>query len=254
MVAEPEEFNGALGVSVLTRFLSYAGSSSSLFYKAGVAGSIRCGRLGQCPIMFLSFLGIGTKSTRSLYCTLGSAMHTRCRHFCRVLGSKELSRFRMGRFGVVCGDLYRRYVKGRVRGRMVHSVTILYRALDACCKRGMFLLLSRCSAPFVSTGSRKCCSRMETVLGHFLTASLGNGSCLRGTVLAKVREVTGRGVFSNLGGLIIYAIRSRSCSSYFNFARRRMGRLLTCYGTRFSSRLGGVCSKCRFNDASMCGP
>lgn len=77
---------------------------------------------------------------------------------------------------------------------------------------------------------------MEDLFG----TAFGAGPCVRHTVVAKVAHMSGRSVFSSLGGLGMVAAASDDCTADFKFARGRIfSTVRRCNLSNRGSAMGG---------------
>lgn len=138
------------------------------------------------------------------------------------------------------GRVVRRVTRhGTAISRVGRDLMLLAGTLTSCCTGPIVLLLSRCSIPVTGTDSGKCCSRVLRVVGKVLDASLGSGTTLQFTIVAKYLQVTGRDVFAKAGGFMSSAVASYHLGRCFKFARGSMRRLLQSTSTvRRSGSLG----------------
>ncbi len=133
----------------------------------------------------------------------------------------------------------------------------LMRGLCCGAKRGIIMLVSRCSSPLLSIIRRRESLPVLHGIVHGFCDPLGSLSpCLHFIFLANVAGFSRLDVFSRLGGVSGVSV-SRRCTAVYNVARRRVlarvgpnvstltgRRRVAC--RRTIRDLGHACSNCRF--------
>lgn len=254
LITRPRRFGKTLNMSMLAEFLDCAKSSKDVFAGTKISNSYVMREMNEHPVVFLSFLNVKGDTAEEMLYQLTAAVRDEYQRYLHILKSGTLSEEEWKEFNYIYEKLWDMEDGKEAKYCISRSIIVLCKALEACYKKKVYLLLDEYDTPFISANAGGYYHEVRGTLAGMLSSSLKGNPALEKAMLTGIQRVAKENIFSGLNNLVVCTVNESDYSQYFGFTEAETRKLLRYYGMELSDEVKAMYDGYLFGETEIYNP